>query len=217
MKTIFFIPARGGSTRVKNKNLKKIDRTSILAKKIKNCLATKLGKVYVSTDSKKIAQISTNNGANILDLRPKSLSTSKSSMLSSIINFLENYQKKYFSLPDFIILAPTTNPFLKKNSICQSIKVLKNKLVHRMAYTMRKASSAMLITSVTTAASFMATGISPIMPLVSFGIFSALVIVVNYILIITFLPSVYFVYEIHISKRFKCFKAIKLCFKKIIK
>ena len=88
MKTIFFIPARGGSTRVKNKNLKKIDRTSILAKKIKNCLATKLGKVYVSTDSKKIAQISTNNGANILDLRPKSLSTSKSSMLSSIINFL---------------------------------------------------------------------------------------------------------------------------------
>ena len=127
MKTIFFIPARGGSTRVKNKNLKKIYRTSILVKKIKNCLATKLGKVYVSTDSKKIAQISTNNGANILGLRPKSLSTSKSSMLSSIINFLENYQKKYSSLPDFIILAPTTNPFLNKNSICQSIKVLKNK------------------------------------------------------------------------------------------
>ena len=127
MKTVFFIPARGGSTRVKNKNLKKIDGISILVKKIKSCLATRIGEVYVSTDSKKIAQISTHNGANILNLRPKVLSTSKSSMLSSVINFLENYKKKYFLLPELIILVPATNPFLLKNSIWQSIKVLKSK------------------------------------------------------------------------------------------
>lgn len=97
------------------------------------------------------------------------------------------------------------------------IKVLKNKIVHRMAYTMRKASSAMLITSVTTAASFLATGISPIMPLVSFGIFSALVVVVNYILIITVLPSVYFLYDRHVSRHFRCFHALKLCFIRLLK
>ena len=115
MKTVFFIPARSGSTRIKNKNLKKIKGKSILANKIKNCLKTKIGKVYVSTNSKKIAKISINNGAKILNLRPKKLSTAKSSMLSAIVNFLENYKKKYKKLPEYIILVPATNPFLKNS------------------------------------------------------------------------------------------------------
>ena len=46
------IPARSGSTRVKNKNLQKIGKMSLLEKKIKICKSLKIGKVVVSTNSK---------------------------------------------------------------------------------------------------------------------------------------------------------------------
>lgn len=97
------------------------------------------------------------------------------------------------------------------------IKVLRNRLALRMAYTFRKASNAMLITSVTTAVSFLATGISPIMPLVAFGVFSALVVVFNYLLILLALPSIYLLYEVHIAPYFKCFKWIQKNLKRCIK
>ena len=58
MTTVFLIPARSGSTRIKNKNLKKINNKSILVNKIENCLKTNIGDVFVSTDSIKIANIS---------------------------------------------------------------------------------------------------------------------------------------------------------------
>ena len=54
MTAVFLIPARGGSTRIKNKNLKKINNKSILVNKIENCLRTNIGNVFVSTDSLKL-------------------------------------------------------------------------------------------------------------------------------------------------------------------
>ena len=56
------------------------------------------------------------------------------------------------------------------------------------------------------------------MMIMSFGIFAAVVITVNYILIILTLPSIYVCYEMHIRKRFTCFKWITnslcKCFRK---
>jgi predicted RND superfamily exporter protein len=75
-----------------------------------------------------------------------------------------------------------------------------------MAFTFRKASSAMLVASVATAVSFFATCFSPIMPICSFGIFSGIVIIVNFLLILIVLPNVYLCYEMHIKSRFTCFK-----------
>ena len=101
MTTVFLIPARSGSTRIKNKNLKKINNKSILVNKIENCLKTNIGDVFVSTDSIKIANISKKNGAKILGIRPKKLSTSNSSMLSVVINFLIEYKKNFIKFPHF--------------------------------------------------------------------------------------------------------------------
>ena len=49
-------------------------------------------------------------------------------------------------------------------------------LPHRIKHTMKRALHAIFVTSFTTSAAFMATALSPLMPLRSFGIFSALVI-----------------------------------------
>jgi predicted RND superfamily exporter protein len=89
------------------------------------------------------------------------------------------------------------------------IKVLKKRIALRLAYAFRKASSAMFVTSCTTAVSFLATTFSPVMPICSFGIFSSLVITVNYILIMIALPNIYLFYERYINKRFNCFKYLK--------
>ena len=127
MTAVFLIPARSGSTRIKNKNLKKINNKSILVNKIENCLRTNIGNVFVSTDSIKIANISKKNGAKILGLRPKKLSTSHSSMLSVVINFLIEYKKKFHKIPSFLIIAPATNPFLNFKSIKKALNILKRK------------------------------------------------------------------------------------------
>lgn len=124
MKLVFLIPARSGSTRIKNKNLTKINGVSILENKIRVCLNTNLGKVYVSTDSKKIAKISNLLGAKTLKLRSKKLSTSYASMLSVVVDFLRKYLSFYNELPDYILLVPATNPFLKKKTIIKAIKKL---------------------------------------------------------------------------------------------
>ena len=53
-KNIIFIPARVGSTRVRNKNIQKIGNETLLSRKIKICLKAKIGDVIVSTNSPKI-------------------------------------------------------------------------------------------------------------------------------------------------------------------
>lgn len=57
----------------------------------------------------------------------------------------------------------------------------------------------MLVTSLTTAASFLATCISPIMMMISFGIFAATLVTINFMLIIIVMPCVYIFYEKHIN------------------
>ena len=53
---IAIIPARGGSTRIKNKNLKKIDNESLLEKSLNTCLKSEIfDEIIVSTDSEEIA------------------------------------------------------------------------------------------------------------------------------------------------------------------
>ena len=59
----------------------------------------------------------------------------------------------------------------------------------RMALTYRRASKAMFVTSFTTAAAFLYTGLSGIAPISSFGYFTSILIVSNYCLTITMFPA----------------------------
>jgi len=128
---IIFIPARSGSTRVKNKNLQKIGKLSLLEHKIKICKSLKIGKVVVSTNSKKIAKLSINNGAEIPFLRPKKYSTSKASTVSAILHYLRFLKKKNMRIPTYLAILPLTNPFLEKKTIISAYKkIVKNKKIN---------------------------------------------------------------------------------------
>ena len=72
------ICARKGSKQVKNKNIKKINGKPLISWSIEQAIKSKLFyKVYVSTDSKKIAQIAKKSGAEVPFLRPSRLSNDK--------------------------------------------------------------------------------------------------------------------------------------------
>ena len=73
MKILIFIPARGGSEGIKNKNLVKINKKPLI--KFTIDLAKKIKKydIFVSSDSKKIINYCKSLGVKINYVRPKKL------------------------------------------------------------------------------------------------------------------------------------------------
>jgi len=111
-KTIAIIPARGGSKRIKGKNLKNFNGAPIISKTIKILKKSRLfDKIIVSTDSKKIKKIALESGALVPFIRPRFLSddfTSSGEVIKHCIKFMEKkYNFKY------ICCVYPCNPFLK--------------------------------------------------------------------------------------------------------
>ena len=74
------IGARKGSFGLKNKNLKNILGKPLITWSINQAkMINKVFKTIVNTDSKQIANLSNNNGIDIVLKRPKKISNSKSS------------------------------------------------------------------------------------------------------------------------------------------
>ena len=108
---ICLIPARSGSKRIKNKNLLSFFGNPMISYSIKTAIKSKLfDKVLVTTDSKKIAKISKNFGAEIPFLRPKKLANDHATDNNVIEHFL-SFSKKLFILSfKFAIYLPHDLP-----------------------------------------------------------------------------------------------------------
>ncbi|CAH1800481.1 unnamed protein product [Owenia fusiformis] len=70
-------------------------------------------------------------------------------------------------------------------------------IAHRLSYTYRRAAKAMFFTSITTSVAFLANGLSPLLCINSFGIFSGILILVNYISVIVFFPTVVIIHDMY--------------------
>ena len=125
---LIIIPARSGSKRVINKNMKLLGPIPLLGHKIKSCIQSRIGRVFVSTDSKKIANYAKKLGAEAPFLRPKKYSTAKSSTMSCVLHVIRLFKNNKFRIPDYIAVLPATNPFLKSSTIKIAYnKILRNK------------------------------------------------------------------------------------------
>ena len=110
-KIICIIPARGGSKRIKNKNIKQFHKKPLIFYSINNALNSKIfSEVYVSTDSKKIQKISKKYGANVSHLRPKKFSRDKIITKDVLINFLKNL--KNIKKIDYLCCLYPTAPLI---------------------------------------------------------------------------------------------------------
>jgi len=119
---IAFIFARGNSKGIKNKNLLKFNKTTLLGNAINHAKNAKyVKKVFVSTDSTKIKKEAKRLGALVPFIRPKHLSNDSSPEIYAwrhAINFLN---KKLNIFPDYIVSVPTTSPLRKVSDINKCI------------------------------------------------------------------------------------------------
>lgn len=80
----------------------------------------------------------------------------------------------------------------------------------RMSFVYRRAASAMFTTSFTTIVAFVTSVFSPLLGVSTFGIFSALLVFVNYCSVIIFFPTVIITYEFYWKNyRWHCFGDLK--------
>ena len=101
---IALIPARQGSERIKHKNIKNFFSHPLLSYAIQSAIKSKLfEKVVVSTDSLKYAKIAKYYGAEVLSLRPKKISSSKSPDYDWINYTINLYKKKKINFTHFFI------------------------------------------------------------------------------------------------------------------
>lgn len=121
-KILAFIPARGGSKGIKDKNIYPLCGKPLIAYTIETALASKyIDDVIVSTDSEKIAEVAKNFGAEIPFLRPKEFATDTSKTIDAILYTLAELSKCGRIFDDFMILQPTS-PLRTTNDIDNAIE-----------------------------------------------------------------------------------------------
>ena len=82
--------------------------------------------------------------------------------------------------------------------------VFKGDKKKRMAYAFRRACRAMAVTSSTTSVAFFANVFSPVMPIKSFGILSGVIIPLNYLFVVVFMPPAVIHYESKLQNKCCC-------------
>ena len=123
---IAVIPARGDSKRIPGKNYKKFNGVPIIISTIRKLKKSKLfGRIIVSTDSKKIANISRKYGAEVPFVRPKVLSNDHASgteVIKHTIKFLTGTNYKF----DYVCCVYAPNPFLQISDLKKGFKKIKS-------------------------------------------------------------------------------------------
>ncbi len=124
-KILYYIPARAGSKRIPNKNIKNFLGKPLLAYAVKQALACPLkGRVIVDTDSKKIAAVAKKYGAEAPFLRPAQLATDTAQGIDSIIYLLDKLKKQENYEPDYVIILQTTSPLRETEDIIACWKLM---------------------------------------------------------------------------------------------
>lgn len=125
-KIICIIPARGGSKGLKNKNIKNVDGHPLIAYVITLAIKAKIfDTVLVSTDNKKIAQISKKYGAKVPFLREKKYAQDLTTTEATLQNALNVYEKQNSVKFDICVYMTATDIFRQVSDIKKAVNILK--------------------------------------------------------------------------------------------
>ncbi len=120
--TLALVCARGGSKGLKNKNLALLNKKPLIYYAIKKIIKNKLKYNCISSDNKKIINISKKYGMKAFFVRSKKLSKSHVSKLDVWKNALkisETYYKKKFK---FLLDVEVTNPLTTSDDLANFLK-----------------------------------------------------------------------------------------------
>ena len=112
MKTIAIIPARGGSKRLPQKNVRLFDNIPLLAHSILYAKQNSqiIDEIYVSTNDEEIKQIALRYGVKVID-RPEFLWGDLEPTVSALKHVLQSIEEDV----ENVILLQTTNPLRPEN------------------------------------------------------------------------------------------------------
>jgi len=127
MSFIALIPARKGSTRLKNKNFKKLKGKPLIFYSIKASLNSKyIAETHIFSDSKSINDYAVKLGALNKVKRPKSISLSKTTMHRTVNYFVNKLNLKKSEFKYLILLQPTSPQRTAKDLDRACEKILKD-------------------------------------------------------------------------------------------
>ena len=121
-KTIAIIPARGGSKRLPEKNIKLLDGLPLIAHSIlfaKANLAI-IDDIYVSTDDEKIKEIAMQYGVKVIN-RPDEFSGDFEPTVSALKHVLQNTETV-----ENVVLLQATNPLRPANLLIEAFDIFQN-------------------------------------------------------------------------------------------
>ena len=120
MKTVALIPARGGSKRIKNKNIIDLCGKPLIGYAIEaaqNC--DLIDSVWVSTNDPLISVEAKNFGVSVLD-RPDALAGDTATSESALLHFAEN------AAFDILVFMQATSPLTRPEHLTQGIEMVAN-------------------------------------------------------------------------------------------
>lgn len=116
---IAIIPARGGSKRIPNKNIKLFAGQPIISYSIRKALETKLfDKVIVSTDSQEISAVAKKYGAEVPFVRPAKIANDFAGTAEVICHAIEWLTNEGLEA-EFVCCIYATAPFIQKHFLEQ--------------------------------------------------------------------------------------------------
>jgi len=126
-RVLALIPARGGSVRVPGKNLRLLNGNPLIAFTIEAaCAAKSVDRILVTTDSKEIAAIARQFGAETPFLRPKEIAQSLSTEMEFLLHALDWLKDNERYEPDLIVLLYPTAPFRRPESIDRAVRIMQD-------------------------------------------------------------------------------------------
>lgn len=126
-KVLALIPARGGSKRLKNKNILSLGGKPLIAHTIGAALKSKyIDRVIVSTDCEEISAVSQEYGAEVPFLRSDALATDEASSVDVVIDAVSKLEDSGANLKQIILLQPTS-PLRKPAHIDEAFESFINK------------------------------------------------------------------------------------------
>lgn len=129
-KIIAVIPARCGSKRIINKNLRIINGIPLIGHAIEQALSTEnIDEVFVSTDSIIIGEVAKTYGAKVPFIRPEEYATDQATDLDVFKHFLHWYLNEYGEEPELLVQIRATAPIRDIMYIDKAIEaMIKNPL-----------------------------------------------------------------------------------------
>lgn len=122
-KIIAFVPARGGSKRIPNKNLQLLNNKPLFMHSVDIAKQSKyIDQIIVSTDSNEIKKISLVNGCIGEGLRPDSLSGDRARIVDAILHEIDVNKVN----ADVVVLLQPTLPFRTVEMLDEAIETFFN-------------------------------------------------------------------------------------------